>query len=66
MKRKVRERIRCDFDKDRFTFIPPGDIVELTEIVIGGKRRVHWSGCKEGMGFVMVDDSELESGSDPL
>jgi hypothetical protein len=26
---------------------------------------VHWSGCTEGMGFVMVDEIELESHSDP-
>ena len=65
MKRKLREEIRCDLDKARWMLIPAGEIVELTDVIIGGKRRVHWSGCTEGMGFVMVDEIELESHSDP-
>jgi hypothetical protein len=52
-------------DKDRFLLIPPGEVVEFTDVVICGKRRVHWRGCTEGMGSLIVDDSGLESQSDP-
>ena len=65
LKRKILQSIRCDLDRDRFTFFPPGAIVELTDRVVDGKRRVQWSGSKEGMGFVMVDDDELHSRSEP-
>jgi len=65
-KLKLREAISCYFDKDRSGIIPAGEIVEPTSIIIGGRIRVHWSGSNEGMGFVMVDQKELESYADPL
>jgi hypothetical protein len=64
MKRKLLKSIVCYYDKDRSGVIPAGEILEVTSIIIDGKVRVHWSGCKEGMGFVMVDQKELESGSE--
>lgn len=65
MKRKLHKSVRGYFDKDRFALIPAGDTVEVTTVVIDGRIRVHWSGSTEGMGFVMVDQNELESCSDP-
>jgi hypothetical protein len=66
MKRRLREDIRCYFDRERLACIPAGDIVEVTQIRIGGQVRVYWGGSAEGMGFVIVDENELESCSDPL
>ena len=63
---KVRKGIACYFPQGRSGFIPANEIVELTSIVIDGKVRVHWSGSKEGMGFVMVDGNELKSCADPI
>jgi hypothetical protein len=63
---KLREPINGYFDENRYAVIQPGDIVEETSIIIDGKIRVHWSGSKEGMGFVMVDQKKLESCADPV
>lgn len=60
VKLKLREAIACYFDKDRSGVIPAGEIVEPTSTIIDGKIRVHWSGSKEGMGFVMVGKNKLE------
>jgi hypothetical protein len=63
---RLRKSIACYFPQGRSGFIPANEIVELTSIVIDGKVRVHWSGSKEGMGFVMVDGNELESCAEPI
>jgi len=65
-KLKLRKAIRGYLDKDRSRLIPEGEIVEPTSIIIDGRIRVHWSGSKEGLGFLMVDQNELESWADPI
>jgi len=63
---KLHEAVECYVDKDRSGLIPAGEIVEPTSIAVGDKVRVHWGGSREGMGFVMVNQSKLESSADPV
>ena len=71
MKRKLTSAVMGYMDTrpgmERSRLIHAGEIVETTEVTEGERIRVHWSGASdEGMGYLMVDEIELEASSVPV